>query len=122
MCGTARRGGVSGIPVAGSRRFDRAAGDGVRGNVCNLDCLAALARPDDGRAMAGSSDPRVFRRWWSRGWRFLWMIGFRPGEFLHTFHYHAAGAFKRFGPGKLKLFQRFLDIQTSGQLLLLALP
>ncbi len=53
---------------------------------------------------------------------FLWMIGFRLEEFLHTFHFHAAGAFKRFGPGKWRLFQRFLDIQTSGQLLLMALP
>jgi len=55
------------------------------------------------------------------GMLFLWMIGFRLEEFLHTFHFHAAGAFKRFGPGKWKLFERFLDIQTSGQMLLMAM-
>ena len=53
---------------------------------------------------------------------FLWMIDFRVEEFLHTFHYHASGVMNRFGPGKMKLFRLFLRSQTSGQLLLVALP
>jgi hypothetical protein len=53
---------------------------------------------------------------------FLWLIDFRVGEFLHTFHYHSSGVVNRFGPGKIKLFRLFLSSQTSGQWLLMALP
>jgi hypothetical protein len=53
---------------------------------------------------------------------FLWLIDFRLGEFLHTFHYHASGVIGRFGPEKVKLLQLFLRSQTAGQWLLMALP
>lgn len=53
---------------------------------------------------------------------FLWLIQFRVGEFLATFHCHMVGATARFGDGKLKLITFFLHQFHRNQWPLLILP